>query len=45
MLVTKFRSLVSPVLGASRTEALLAQILDVDRLPSIRQLIPLMVKS
>jgi 2-methylcitrate dehydratase PrpD len=44
MLVTKFRSLVTPVLGADRTEVLLARILDVDCLPSIRQLIPLMIK-
>jgi 2-methylcitrate dehydratase PrpD len=44
MLATKFRSLVTPVLGANRTGVLLAQILDADRLPSIRPLIPLMVR-
>jgi 2-methylcitrate dehydratase PrpD len=44
MLVTKFRSLVSHVLGESRTEVLLAQILEADRLASVRQLVPLMVK-
>lgn len=41
MLTAKFRSLASPVLGRERAEALLAQILEVDRRPSIRTLIPL----
>jgi hypothetical protein len=37
--------LVSPALGKDRAEKLLKQILDIDTLPSIRQLIPLTLKQ
>jgi 2-methylcitrate dehydratase PrpD len=41
----KFMRLVSPALGKDRAEKLLKQILDIDTLPSIRQLIPLTLKQ
>ncbi len=41
----KFLSLVPPVLGRERAEALLQQILAVDRLASIRQLVPFAIKQ
>jgi hypothetical protein len=42
--MTKFRSVVSPLLGAPRAEDLLARILAVDSQPSIRPLVAAMVK-
>jgi 2-methylcitrate dehydratase PrpD len=41
----KFMTLVPPVLGRERAEALLAQILDIDHLPSVRQLLPLTLRQ
>ncbi len=45
IITKKFLSLVPPILGRERTEALLRQILAVDRLSSIRQLIPFAVRE
>jgi hypothetical protein len=41
----KFMTLVPPVLGRERAEALLTQILDIDNLPSVRQLVPLTLRQ
>jgi 2-methylcitrate dehydratase PrpD len=41
----KFMRLVSPALGRDRADKLLRQILDIDTLPSVRQLIPLTLKQ
>jgi 2-methylcitrate dehydratase PrpD len=41
----KFMRLVSPASGRDRADKLLRQILDIDTLPSVRQLIPLTLKQ
>lgn len=45
LIIKKFLSLVPPILGRERAEALLQQILEVDRLSSIRRLIPFAVRQ
>lgn len=45
MLTRKFISLVAPVMGKGRAEALLGQILAAERLSSIRQLLPFALKQ
>jgi hypothetical protein len=37
-LTTKFRSLVTPLLGYATTERLIEQVLQLDSLPSVREL-------
>jgi 2-methylcitrate dehydratase PrpD len=41
--VAKARDLIQPDLGPARTDALIEAVLDIDRLPDLRQLRPLLV--